>query len=91
MHACRNIHLNRLVSIFGKIQEIQDDNEDEGEDDLIELTTCGITTQWLFPDNCRQCPVGNCRQHFRTKSDGIKHYKKLHAFGSICCPGIKCI
>lgn len=77
------------LSSLKKTQEIQDESEgdDNEEDDLIELTTNGITTQWLFPDNCRQCPVGNCRQKFRTKSDGIKHYKKLHATGSICCPG----
>ena len=67
-----------------KIQEIQDDDD---HDDLIELNACGITTKWLYPKNCMQCPVQNCRQKFRTRLDAIKHYKKIHAFGSICCPG----
>lgn len=78
---------------FTKIQEIEDEEESEDEDDendedvLIELRSCGITTQWLCPKNCRRCPVKSCCRNFDTRSKFIKHYKKMHALGSICCPG----
>lgn len=95
---CHSIFTEISGAHFFKIQEIDEENNDEEdeeddevngheEEDLIELTTCGITTQWLFPDKCRVCPVGNCRQHFRTRLDGIKHFRESHTIGSICCPG----
>lgn len=55
------------------------------DDDIITLSAWGIITQYQFPKQ-KQCPVANCRQNFKTRSDCIAHYKELHADGSILCP-----
>lgn len=65
--------------------ECEDENLEDDED-LILLNSRGITTTWRFGKNLSECPISNCRQKFRARSDGIAHFKKFHAIGSICCP-----
>lgn len=60
-------------------------NEDDDGDDFIALHSCGITTKWRYPKNQRDCIVSNCHQKFQSKSEGIAHYKRYHAIGSILC------
>lgn len=68
---------------YNDVEDEQDD--DEYENDLITLHSCGITTRWKFPKYNKHCPVPTCLKKFGVRSDAIAHYKKKHANYSILC------
>ena len=63
-----------------------DDNSEKDKDDVvITLNGCGITTKWRPPAGLLKCPVLNCQQSFKARSNLVSHYKENHAKGSILC------
>lgn len=54
--------------------------------DVIILRAFGITTQWRFPMEKKNCPVSNCRKMFENRSSAIEHYKSQHANNALLCP-----
>lgn len=65
--------------------KIERPSSDEDDDDFITLSSCGVTTKWRYPDKLRECILSNCRQKFKSKSDGMAHFRENHAIGSILC------
>lgn len=69
-----------------KVQlKIERPSIDTDEDDFITLCSCGVTTKWRYPDKLRECILLNCHQKFKSKSDGMAHFRENHAIGSILC------
>lgn len=71
-------------------------NENNEEDDLIQLSGCGQSTFFRFPNTTR-CPIYNCPVDSGFRSRAIAHYKRKHAKDSIFCEeckkpvGAKCL
>lgn len=63
----------------------RDDENDGRADDLITLSTLGLTTHWRWPKHRKRCPVAKCCLEFVKRSDAIEHYSTLHAKGSVFC------
>lgn len=66
-----------------KIENLSNDRDED--DEFITLYACGITTKWRYPKNQTDCIVFNCHQKFTSQAEGIAHYTKYHALGSLLC------
>lgn len=69
------------------LQNNQLDDIDDGIDDsdLIQLSSCGIETEWTFPADQISCPNRHCLKEFNSRSDAIIHFKREHSKKAIMC------
>lgn len=65
--------------------QIEDIDDGIDDNDLIQLSCCGIDTEWTFPPDQISCPVTRCKKVFSSRSDTIIHYKRAHSKTAILC------
>lgn len=64
---------------------IDDEDDSDGDDDLILCSGLDTITEYRFPPAIKHCPILTCRLLFGVRSDAINHFRKKHSSDTICC------
>lgn len=52
---------------------------------MIQLNSCGFSTQFVWPAHRRRCLNVRCRSSYSTRAEAIQHYKAVHSTAAIYC------